>query len=148
MGDLIHTFGVDWKLIIAQAINFAVVVVVLGYFVFGPVMRLLKERADKIAEGLSAAEAARKDRETLAGERQSVLQEAHHNAETIVARAQEDGKNERATIVKQAQDRAEALLKDAQLEAEEQKRAALKASEAEIARTAVLAAEKILRSNV
>jgi F-type H+-transporting ATPase subunit b len=148
MGDLIHTFGVDWKLIIAQSINFAVVVLVLGYFVFGPVMRLLKERAEKIAQGLDDAKAAGREREAVGAERAGILQSAHHDAETIVARAEEEGKTERSALVKAAQERAAAVLRDAQLEAAETQRAALKASEAEIARTAVLAAEKILKTNV
>ncbi len=148
MGELIAAFGIDWKLMIAQAVNFVILVVVLGYFVYGPVMRMLKDRAEKIASGLNAAEAALKDREAVGAERVVIISEAQHEAEKIVARAQDEGKNERASIVKSAQERAASVLKDAQLEAEEAQRAALKASEAEIARTAVLAAEKILKSNV
>lgn len=148
MGDLVAAFGIDWKLLIAQGVNFIVLLVALSYFVYGPVMRALKDRADTIKRGLDDAAAAAREREAVGAERGAVIKEAQHEAETIVARAQDEGKNERAAIVKNAQDRAASVLKDAQLEAEEAKRAALKASEAEIARTAVLAAEKILKSNV
>lgn len=147
MEDLILTFGIDWKLIVAQTINFAVVVVVLGYFVFVPVMRLLKERSEKIAQGLADAEAARTERESAAGERATLLLEAQHEAEKIVARAQDEGKHERNSIVKSAQDRAAQIVKDADLAAEEAQRRALKDAEAEVARAAVLAAEKILRNS-
>jgi F-type H+-transporting ATPase subunit b len=148
MGDLIHAFGIDWKLIVAQSVNFLVVIAILSYFVYGPVMRLLKERSEKIAQGLVDAEAARTERESAAGERTVLLTEAQHEAEKIVARAQDEGKNERAALVKGAQDRAAQIVKDGELAAEEEKRRALKESEADIARAAVLAAEKILRQNV
>lgn len=147
MGELIAAFGIDWKLIVAQSVNFIILVAVLAYFVYGPVMRMLKERADKIAQGLKDAEAAGKAREAALAERSGIVAEAHHEAETIVARAQDSGKNERNTIVKTAQDRAAQIMKDAELEAEEAKRRAMKETEAEIARAAVLAAEKVLRQN-
>lgn len=148
MGDLVQAFGIDWKLLIAQSINFIVLVLVLGYFVYGPVMKMLAERAHKIAEGLKDAEAAKAEREAALAERTGIVSEAQHEAETIVARAEAKGKEERSAIVKTAQDRAAQIVKDAELEAEEEKRRVMKESEAEIARAAVLAAEKILKQNV
>lgn len=147
MGELIAAFGIDWKLLVAQSVNFVILVAVLGYFVYGPVMRILKERAERIAQGLKDAEAAKAAREATEAERGSIVAEAHHEAEVIVARAEAEGKSERTTIVKQAQDRAEQMLRDAELEAAEAKRQALKASEAEIAKSAILAAEKILQKS-
>lgn len=147
MGELIAAFGIDWRLLVAQTVNFVILVGVLGYFVYGPVMKMLRERAAKIAEGLKDAEAAREAREAVLAERAGIVSEAHHEAEVIVARAEVEGKNERAIIVKNAQDRAEQLLRDAELEAKEAKRQALKESEAEIAKSAILAAEKILQKS-
>ncbi len=147
MGDLIHAFGIDWKLMIAQAVNFVILVVVLGYFVYGPVMRILKERVQKIAQGLTDAEAARVEREAVAAERSGIVAEAHHEGEKIVARAQDEGKHERNAIIKSAQDRATQIAKEAEHAAAEAQRQALKASESEVARLAILAAEKILRNS-
>lgn len=147
MGDLIHAFGIDWKLILAQSVNFLVVIVLLSYYVYGPVMRMLAERAQKIAQGLKDAEAAGKSRVATEAERSGIVSEAQHEAEKIVARGQDEGKNERNTILKNAQDRAAQIVKDADLAAVEAQRRALKDAEAEVARAAVLAAEKILRAN-
>lgn len=147
MGELIAAFGIDWKLMIAQGVNFIVLVGVLGYFVYGPVVRLLNERAERIAAGLRDAEAAKAEREAVGAERGGIIAEAQHEAEKIVARAQDEGKHERNSIVKSAQDRAAQIVKDADLAAEEAQRRALKDAEAEVARAAVLAAEKILRNS-
>lgn len=147
MGDLVAAFGIDWKLMIAQAVNFVILVAVLGYFVYGPVMRMLAERAARVAQGLKDAEAAQKEREAVAAERSAIVAEAQHEAEKIVARGQDEGKHERNSIVKSAQDRAAQIVRDADLAAEEAKRKALKDSEADVARAAVLAAEKILRNS-
>ncbi len=147
MDQLISVFGLDWKLLVAQVVNFAVLLGVLSYFLYGPVLRVLKERADKIAAGVKAAEAAQAEREKVAGQKAGIIKEAEHQAEMVVARAEEEGKSERAEILKAAQARVEALLKDAHAEAAEAKRAALKESQEEIARTAILAAEKILKNS-
>ena len=144
MQDLIHAFGIDWHLMLAQGVNFIILLVILSYFLYGPLMRTLKERADKIAQGVKDADAAATERASAAAEKTAVIAEAHHQAETITARAEQEAKAERAALVKSAEERAAALLKDAQLEADEAKRQALKASEAEIAKSAILAAEKIL----
>lgn len=147
MADLVHAFGIDWKLIIVQSVNFLVMLGILSYFVYGPVMRMLRERAAKVAAGLRDAEAAKAEREAVGAEKSGIIAEAQHEAEKIVARAQDEGKHERNSIVKSAQDRAAQIVKDADLAAEEAQRRALKDAEAEVARAAVLAAEKILRNS-
>lgn len=146
MDQLIAAFGIDWKLLVAQSVNFLVLVVLLTYFLYRPVLRMLADRAEHIATGVRNAELARAEREKIHDERSAVLGQAHHEAETIVARAEEEGKRERASILRQAQERAESIEKDAVLTAEETARRMHKEAEVELARAAVLAAEKILRS--
>ena len=52
MESIISTFHIDWKIIVAQAINFAVVFVVLYIFALKPLTKLMNERRDKISKGL------------------------------------------------------------------------------------------------
>lgn len=55
MDSIISTFHIDWKIIIAQAVNFAVVFVVLYVYALKPLSKLMSERADKIAKGVDDA---------------------------------------------------------------------------------------------
>ena len=55
MSSIISTFHIDWKIIIAQAFNFAVVFVVLYIFALKPLTKMMAERAEKIAKGLQDA---------------------------------------------------------------------------------------------
>ena len=48
MDTIIESFHVDFKLLIAQAINFLIVFLVLYYFVFKPLLKVMKERSEKI----------------------------------------------------------------------------------------------------
>lgn len=145
MSDLFAVFGVEWKLLIAQIINFAVLLAVLTYLLYRPVMKVLDERQRTIADGVRNAEAA--DRQLADAQEASngIKGNATREAEGIVAAARVRADERAAEIVRVAEERASAALKDATLRAEEAKRDALKKSEQEIARVAMLAAEKILR---
>jgi F-type H+-transporting ATPase subunit b len=52
MDSIISTFHIDWKIIIAQALNFIIVFVVLYIFALKPLSKLMVERAEKIKKGL------------------------------------------------------------------------------------------------
>ena len=44
MQELFSAFGVNWKLLIAQAVNFGIVLVALRYFLYTPVLEMLEKR--------------------------------------------------------------------------------------------------------
>ena len=55
MDSIISTFHIDWKIIIAQAINFGVVFVVLYIFALKPLSKLMAERSERISKGIDDA---------------------------------------------------------------------------------------------
>lgn len=61
MSTFIEKFGIDWKLMIAQLINFGVVFFVLRAFAYKPILKLLDERKKKIEDGLAFAEKAKSE---------------------------------------------------------------------------------------
>jgi len=58
MNQFISQFGIDWKLFLSQLVNFILILIVLTFFVYKPVLKILKERNKKIQEGLDKAEEA------------------------------------------------------------------------------------------
>ena len=145
MEALFATFGINAKLLLVQAVNFGVTLLVLWYFLYTPLLKMIAARKEKVAKGVADAEAAARTKAEIEASRSGVLSAAEKEAEGVVERAVEEGKGERATIVKNAQERSEALLLEARAQADEAKRRALADSEKDIARMAVLAAEKILK---
>lgn len=144
MDALIEAFGINGKLLLAQSVNFGLLVAGLTFFLYKPVLKMLKERQELIEKGVRDAENASANALVAEKQRKEVLAAAEREAEDRVQKSVEVGKEERAKIVERAQAQSEALLKDAELQAAELSRKALKDSEKEIARTAILAAEKIL----
>lgn len=58
MQELIHTLGLDWKLFLAQAANFFIVLVVLRLTIYKPLLGFLAKRKEKIEEGITKSEEA------------------------------------------------------------------------------------------
>ncbi len=145
MGGLLTVFGVDWKLLLVQGVNFALLISVLTYFLYKPVLRIIDERREKIAESVRVANAAAKKLEDAKGTSDSMIGAAAKEAEGLVATARTRADEKGSEIMKAAQSRSDAMLAEAQARAEEAKRQAILESEREIARLGVLAAEKIMR---
>jgi F-type H+-transporting ATPase subunit b len=145
MSELLATFGVNWKLLLVQVINFGLLLAILTYFLYKPVLRIIDERREKIAEGVRTAEAASRRLAEAKEEGEGIVGNAAREAEGIVAAARGRAEERAEGIVETAETQAQNLLKEATARAEEAKRQALKESEREIARAAILAAEKILR---
>ncbi len=147
MDQLFSAFGIDGKLLIAQLINFGVLFVGLTYLLYKPVMKTLDERREKVAQGVLDAQAASEKLAVADEEATAKVKGAEVDAEGIVASARDMAGTEKARIVKEAEARAQALEADATARAKETAAKALRESEQEIARLAVLAAEKVLRQN-
>jgi F-type H+-transporting ATPase subunit b len=145
MEQLIEAFGIDLRLIIIQVFNFGILMAALTYFLYKPVLKMLNEREEKIAQGMKDAQEAGAAKAEATEEKKAVIAAANKEAEAMTARAKDHAVVKADEIVADAQKKAEQVVKDASLRGEELKTAALKASEAEIAKLAVLAAEKVLK---
>lgn len=55
---LIGQLGINWKLFLSQAVNFFILLGVLWAFVYRPLIKIIKERNEKIKTGLQKAEQA------------------------------------------------------------------------------------------
>ena len=147
MEQLFAAFGIDWKLLIAQAVNFGVLFVLLTYVLYKPTMKMLDERRAKVAQGVKDAEAAEKKLKEADATVAGVLKSAEGEAEGIVASARENAGAEKVRILKEAEERAVAVAADAEARAKEVAAKTLRESEKEIARLAILAAEKAMRKS-
>ena len=148
MQQLLDAFGINWSLLIAQAVNFAIVLVALWYFLYTPVLAMLAKRRDIVAKGVEDAACAGEMLAGADGEAQMRIKAADGEADRIVSAARESAGAEKVRLLKEAEARAAALTKDAEAHASEAAARSLRASEREIARLAILAAEKVMRAKV
>ncbi len=146
MDEIINAFGIDVRLIIIQIVNFAILMAALGYFLYRPVLKLLREREEKISQGLKDAELAALARAEADAERQVILTGAHADAAAVATRAKSAADVTASEVLAVAEGKAAELLKQAELRSEQLRAQALAESDKEIAQLAMLATEKLLRA--
>tara|TARA_B100000745_G_scaffold298696_1_gene247915 strand:- start:2020 stop:2463 length:444 start_codon:yes stop_codon:yes gene_type:complete len=144
MSELFHAFGIDWRLLILQVINFGILVGALWFFLYKPVLSMLRGREEMIAKGVKDAQAAEEIRKDVEEKKGEILKSAETEAHDVVTAAKQQGSDERGKILKDAEERAAKVAKDAELRAKETEKKARKDAEKEIAKLSILAAEKVL----
>ena len=148
MEEILVAFGIDWRLISIQIFNFVALVLVLWYFLYQPVLKILNERQKKIEQGVKNAENAEAALKNADEEKVKIVSKAHAEAGEIVDRAKKHAEEKGTVIVSDAQNKADRIMSDAKDKGEELKAQAKEESEAEIAKVAVLAAEKVLNKKL
>ena len=128
--------------------NFLVLLYLLRRFLWGPVLNVLAERAQKIREGLAAAEEAKLERERMREEAEALLAKTRTEAQLIAERTTEAAEQAAAVIVSKAKTDAQRLVEKARADAEQAQRQALAELRGEVAGIAVLVASRILRREV
>ena len=145
MEALFGAFGIKGSMLLAQAVNFAIVLTALWYFLYKPMHRVLAERQELIAKGVEDAHAAAEKLAAADEESETRVHTAEKKAEEIVAQSRAAAADERTKLVREAEERAAQIAKDADARAAEAMARASRESDKEIARLAVLAAEKVIR---
>lgn len=145
MEQFLIAFGVNWKLLLIQGVNFAALLAVLTYFLYKPLLKIIDERREAIAEGVRKSLEADRVLADAKVEGEGMVGTAAREAESLVATARSRADEKGNEILKAAEARADSVMKDAAARAEEARRTAMQESEKDIARAAMLAAEKVLR---
>ena len=84
---MFDTLGIQWPKLIAQLINFSIVLFVLWKFAFKPIFGMLDARKNKIAEGLTNADKIKAQLAQTEADRQRILADAGDKANKIIEEA-------------------------------------------------------------
>lgn len=101
--DIAKQFGVDPILLLAQIVNFLIILYVLKRFFYKPIVKMLDDRREKIAESL-------KNADTI----EQKLQQTEEKSAQILKGAQEQGEK----FITEAQAQANKIIETAQSEAQ------------------------------
>ncbi|KLU05585.1 ATP synthase F0 sector subunit b [Rhodopirellula islandica] len=99
--------SIDWFTFTAQVINFLVLVGLLRYFLYGPIVRAMQTREQKVTQRLSDAETAKAEanQQRAALEKQTQLLEEQR--EEMLAKAKADADSERQRLIQEARKEAD-----------------------------------------
>lgn len=142
---IFDTFGINGKILIAQAINFIVVAFVLWKFAFKPVMATLDERQRKIAEGLQFAEESKSQLEETEKRQAEVLREANTKAQEILHEARDNASEFEEKMKGETASQIEEMRKRSEESNELERKKMLTEVRQEVARLVVMTSGKVLQ---
>ena len=134
--------------LIGQAISFAIFVMFCMKYVWPPIMGALRERQEKIAQGLADAEKGEQKREEAEAEIATMLQDAKAQAADIVAQAQKRGNELVEESKNTARSEGQRLKEVAESEIEQDVISARESLRKQVGTLAVEGAAKILGREV
>lgn len=140
MESLIETFHLDVKLIIAQALNFAIVAFILYFFALKPIFKVMDERSNKIEKGVENAEKAKQILAEAEQEKEEILNKAREKANEKITEGRERGEQKKQFIVDQTKKEVSGIMEQEKKKlAEERKKmiAEIKEHTAELLNEAV-----------
>ncbi len=148
MDKAVEALGLNLPQLIAQVANFFVLLVILRLTLYKPILKMLDERKQKIAEGLNAAEIARAEAASAQANIQAQLEAARRDGQEIVANAQNIATRIQADAREQAARDREAALERARNEIQLERDRAIAELRAEFAGITVAAAEKVINQSL
>ncbi len=116
MQELIHALGIEWKVLIAQAVNFAVLVFILHRFLYKPILALLRKRREGLVEQKKNEEAAATRLLDIEKEREALVGEARKKSELILKETEKRGKELYARLATEAEERKKAIIDEGKKE--------------------------------
>lgn len=115
--EILEQFGIKPVLLAAQVVNFLILLYILKRFLYGPILKVLQERRDKIAQSLKTAEEIEKRLHEIGEKEAESLLRSAKEGEKIIRQSGEIGvgiiegaKNEAEKIIRKANEHAKEVM--------------------------------------
>jgi F-type H+-transporting ATPase subunit b len=114
MQQFFSQLGIDWRLIISQMVDFGLLLFVLWYFLYKPIIKLLKDRKQKIEEGITKSKIAEDRLLEVDLIRKEKIKEAEVKAAQIIKKTEDNLKDYENKFLAKTKEKEDIELKDFQ----------------------------------
>jgi F-type H+-transporting ATPase subunit b len=142
--ELLTKLGIDWKLLVAQIVNFFILLVVLYKFVYNPVLNMLDRRSKVIEKGITDAKLSEERLAQIQKMQDEKMAATSREIGALLEQAKVDAEMVKKDLIATASLQAEDLLRRAKVQNAEEKEKMLYEVKREVASFIVDAASKIL----
>ncbi len=148
MEELVKTFYIDWKLLLAQLINFFIVLGVLWKFALKPLQKVMNNRSREIELSLQQAkEIEKKLKETDQNKIETILN-AKKESQIIIEQANKEAVSLREKKIAELKQEMEKIVAQTKASLLSEKEQMLKETKAEISDLVIAVSSKILEKNI
>jgi F-type H+-transporting ATPase subunit b len=140
----VDKLGINLGFFLFQLLNFGIIFFVLARLVWPRVIKMLDERAERIAQGLEDARAAEEARENAEREREKLLRQAQAEGQKVVEEARQRGEDQGKQVIRDARQEADQIQAQARVQAEEERNRVLGEARDQIVDLAMAAAARLI----
>ncbi|MSQ24010.1 MAG: ATP synthase F0 subunit B [Chloroflexi bacterium] len=144
VNNILAALGVTYSSLIWHAINFLILLFILNRFAFPKVLAVLDERAHRIRESFTHAEALRAETERLHEEGRQTLAKSWQDAQAVLADAQRSAESVLADARLAAREEGDLLIQRARAEIEAERDRAFQELRRQVADLVVAAATHVV----
>lgn len=142
--SIFEALGLNWTLLIEQAVAFLILVWILGKFVYPVLIKSIDTRREQIEAGLKEAQESRMALEKAEAKVDEVLAQARADADAILARSHQEAGAMVAEAEAKAKQHAEQIVNDARMQLETDVRKAREQLKADTIGLVAAATEKVI----
>jgi F-type H+-transporting ATPase subunit b len=114
MESLIHSLGIEWKLLIAQVVNFGILALVLIKLVYKPLIKVLDEREAMVKDAHEKSSNIESRMQEIKELEEKILAEARQNSQKLIKDAEVSAHELKNKLTEEAHLSAEKIVKEAQ----------------------------------
>jgi len=140
--------GIDWQVLLAQFVNFAILFGLLSVLLYKPMRRMLDERSNKIKESMEQAEQIKEQMTKSEEQVKLQLDTARREGQDILAQAAQMGERLKEEAKGEARPDAEGSVARARTEIERERDQAIDEVKREFVDLAITAAEKVVNESL
>lgn len=140
--------GINSGYLFLQVVNFIVLVAILWLVLYKPVLKMLQDRKERIAQGLNNARKAEEALASAETDKQKLLDEARAEAQHVLHEARTRADELAAQIKAEAQAEAQRILDEARKDAVGERNRAMADMRSQIVSLSVAAASQLLGANL
>jgi F-type H+-transporting ATPase subunit b len=148
METLVSTFHIDARLLIAQAINFAIIFFVLYKFAFKPISKALQERSQTIEKSLADAKAIEERLNATDKERSEMILSAKKEAQALIEKAEMTANSNREQLIAKTKADISLIVAEEKNKIRQEQAESFKALKGEVADLVVSAVEKLIKEKL
>ena len=148
IGQILANLGFDWRVALANLINFLVIVWILKRFAFGPIAKRIEEREEKIKKGIEDSNKASTELQMAKQLSEKATMEAREQSNKIIAKAQKESEHIIAESKVQQQEQAKQIIDNANKIIEKDKQKMFTDLKEQLADLIVMTTEKFIRTGI
>jgi len=148
VGAVLESLGINWPSFVAQLINFAILLVLLIFFGYKPIRRMLDERSNRIKESMEQTETIKKEYARAKEEAQKLIDKAREEGQSIISQAIQAGERLRTEAKGEAKQEAQVIISEARVELERERGKIIDNLRQEFVDVSILAAEKVIKETL